>query len=442
MSWARIKELRTQNAERHSKMCALVKTAAEEHGNKKRKTEALTEDENRQWDAMDAEFEETRGVIDKLERQEERQRQLDAVVTPAPADIGPTGGPPTEPTKEERAARLQIQTTAFIRWAKFGMHALTQEQRAAMHDLRAVAPTAEELRGLSPEEQRALSTTDGAGGFTIPEGFVNNIEAAMKDFSGMRQSNATILPTASGNDLPWPQADDTGNSGVLLAENTAAAEQDITFTAMTLNAFKYSSKMIKVSVELLQDTAFNLETWLAEKLGERIGRITNLHFTTGDGSSKPQGIVVASSVGPTTASATAVTQGELLELKHSVDPAYRRQSPQWMFNDSTLKTIKKLEDADGRLLWSAGLSGGNAATIDDDPYVINQDMASIASAAKAIIYGAMSKYIIRDVLGITLLVLRERFAEAGQVAFLAFSRHDGDLNDAGQKPVKHLLQLT
>src|SRR5690606_11276142 len=142
------------------------------------------------------------------------------------------------------------------------------------------------------------------------------------------------IETATGNAIPWPTLDDTSNKGSLLTENTQVNPQDLTFNTKTLNAYKYSSDLILVSNELLQDSALDVESIIRMALAERIGRILNEHFTTADGSSKPHGIVTASSLGVTAASQSAITADELIDLEHSVDPAYRSDpSCRFMFND-------------------------------------------------------------------------------------------------------------
>lgn len=286
------------------------------------------------------------------------------------------------------------------------------------------------------ERRAPLSTALTTGGDFIPQGFVARIEAALKEYGGLREV-AEILRTDSGNDLPWPTDDDTGNVGELLAESTAAAEQNITTGRMVLNAFKYSSKLVLIPRELLEDSAFDVEAWVAEKLGVRLGRITNLHFTTGDGTNKPRGVVTASAAGVTAASATVVTRAELLALKHSVDPAYRRQGARYMFNDTTLLELKQLVDGAARPLWQAGLADGQPDRIDGDPYTINQDMPSTATAQKAILYGAFRYYKVREVRGMRLVRMLERYAEVDQVGMLAFERVDGDLINTAA--VKHLV---
>jgi HK97 family phage major capsid protein len=293
-------------------------------------------------------------------------------------------------------------------------------------------------RDLQTWENRAQSHTPAAGGYTVPQDFQRELEVALLSFGGMREA-ARVVRTTSGADLPWPTSNDTSNEGEILGENAEANEQDIVFGSRTLKAHKYSSKLIRVPVELLQDSAINLPSEIGSRLGERIGRVTNRHFTTGAGTTEPEGIVTGATLGVTAASATAITYDELVNLEHSVNAAYRKNAT-FMFSDATLAAIKKLKDSDGRPLWMAGLTEKEPDRILGYKYVINDDVADMASTAKSIVFGDFQKYMIRDVQDVVLLRLDERFAEFGQVAFLAFSRHDGALLDAGTRPVKFLQQ--
>jgi HK97 family phage major capsid protein len=214
---------------------------------------------------------------------------------------------------------------------------------------------------------------------------------------------------------------------------------------MVLDAWKYSSKYILASIEFLQDTSINANQFIGAALGDRIARITNDHFTTGTGS-QPNGIVTAAtSSGITTASNSVITYDNLVDLEHSVDPAYRTGA-RFMLHDTALKIIKKLKvlqfsgDTGGIPLWVPGLTANAPDTILGYPYTINQSMATIAAGSKSALFGRLEKYYIRDVRDVSVLRLDELFALLGQVAFLALSRHDGDLLDAGTNPVKYLIQ--
>ena len=293
-------------------------------------------------------------------------------------------------------------------------------------------------------EYRAQSVgTDTAGGFLRPEGFVPNLEHSLLAFGGVRQV-ASVMRTGDGGDLPWPTVDDTSNSGVLLTENSAVSEQDVTFGQVVFKAYKYSSKLVRVSLELLQDSAFNMANELGDLLGIRLARITNTHFTTGDGSSKPKGIVTSASTGITTATNSAILGDELVGMVHSVDPAYRAQpGAGWMMHDNILLAIRKLKTTDLQYIWAPGLVGAEPDRLLGYPITINQAMDSATTSAKKVaIFGALAKYKIRDVASIRLRRLVERYADNDQEGFVAFMRVDGQTLDAGTDPIKILLMKT
>lgn len=323
---------------------------------------------------------------------------------------------------EDARAQAEIETAAFNAYLRGGMRALTDEQRAVA----------------SKRFQAAQSTgTNTAGGYLVPQGFYATLESAMKAYGGMLETGF-VFQTDSGNSLPIPTDNDTSNSGAILTENTQVSGQDVTFGSVTLGAYTYTSKLVLVSNQLLQDGAFDLNTYLAGKLGERIARAINTHFTTGDGSSKPTGAVTASTLGKTGASGqtTSILFDDLIDLMHSVDPAYRGNA-RYMMADSTLQAIKKLKDSNGMYLWQpAQPQSGDQDRINGKPYTINQDMAAMAAGAKSVLFGDFSKYFIRQVTGTQVLRLVERYADFNQTGFLAFQRWDGNLIDAGMHPVK------
>lgn len=301
--------------------------------------------------------------------------------------------------------------------------------------LRAVAPKAR-----ADLEARALSTVSGpAGAYAVPEGFMNRFEMAMLAFGGMRQV-AEIIRTDGGNPLPWPTVDDTGNEGSIIAENTQVAEQDVALGQMILDAFKFTSKLVRVPVELLEDASFDFDALLAPMLGERISRAQNRYFTTGTGTNQPRGIVTAATVGVTAASATAIAADEVINLVHSVDPSYRAGA-KFMGHDNTLLVLRKLKDGQGRYLWMENLQSDIPDRLLNYPFVVNQHMASsVATGNKTLLFGQLSKYKIREVGRLRMRRLVERYADYDQVGFVGFVRADGDLLDAGQHPIKVLAQ--
>ncbi len=307
-----------------------------------------------------------------------------------------------------------------------------------------VAPKSLRQEDMRDWEGRAMSTLTSTspedGSYLIADEMLRPLERAMLAFGGVRQA-ATVIRTATGAALPFPTNNDTSNKGALLTENSLVVEKDAAFGIMTLNAYKFTSKMLLISIELMQDSATNLAEFAGAALGERIGRIENDYFTTGSGSAEPNGIVTAASASGVQLAAQTPTYAEMVGVEHSVDPAYR-VGARWMFADSMLAEVKKITDAStGRPIWLPNMIGGAPDMILGYPYTVNQSMTGAAGsgAGKSILFGQISKYIVRDVRDITLMRLDERYAEYHQVAFLAFARSDGDLLDAGTHPVKYAL---
>jgi HK97 family phage major capsid protein len=233
--------------------------------------------------------------------------------------------------------------------------------------------------------------------------------------------------------MPWPKVDDTSNSGVKLDEaTTIGTSVDPTFSAVTFNAYKYSSKPVFISQELLEDSAFNLSSEIASMLGERLGRIEGSAMTTGDGSGDPNGIVTAAGTGVTSAVATVFTADEVIGLVHSLDPAYRSgTSTGFMFHDTALLYMRKFKDANGMYLWQPGMTASEPDRLFGFPYTINQAMEPLVSnvpvtAKEHVLFGDFSKYVIRDVSSMRFYRLDERYRDTDQTAFIAFKRLDGD----------------
>lgn len=280
------------------------------------------------------------------------------------------------------------------------------------------------VNGRNSIEKRAqTSGTDSEGGYTIPTGFANELEKRLLAFGGPRQV-ARILRTSDGRDITFPSLDDTSNSGALLAESGAAAEQDVTFASSTLSSYKYTSKYVKVSSELLRDSAFNLEVELAAILGERLGRAQAQSFTTGTGSSQPQGVTNCSA-GVTAAAAGAIAADEIFDLQHSLDPAYRSDpSCGWMMHDSTLAAIRKLKDTTNQYLFQPGLSADSPDRLLGYPLTINNSMPEISTGNISLLFGAFNNFLIREVANLRLVRLEELYRINDQTGFVCFSSVD------------------
>ncbi|MFB1700443.1 phage major capsid protein, partial [Salmonella enterica] len=246
-------------------------------------------------------------------------------------------------------------------------------------------------------------------------------------------SVAQILATSDGRTMEWATADGTAEVGVLLGENEEAGEEDTEFGMDSLGALKMTSKIIRVSNELLQDSAIDMEAYLARRIAERIGRGEARYLIQGTGTGtpkQPKGLKASVTGTTQTAAAGAVKWQEILALKHSIDPAYRR-GPKFRlaFNDNTLKLISEMEDGQGRPLWLPDIVGVAPASVLNVPYVIDQEIDDIGAGKKFMFCGDFDRFIIRRVRYMILKRLVERYAEFDQTGFLAFHRFDCILED-------------
>ncbi|MEM5371350.1 phage major capsid protein [Paraburkholderia azotifigens] len=289
----------------------------------------------------------------------------------------------------------------------------------------------------TPDIRAAMSTTTGSeGGYTVALEYYRQLAQAMKAFGGIR-SVATILPTGTGAQMQFPTADATAEVGEIVGQNTAVSAGDTTFGNKTLDVYKYSSKKIALPFELIQDSMFDLEGYVQALLALRIGRITASHFTVGTGTSQPTGLVTGATVGKTgtTGQTLSVIYDDLVDLEHSVDPVYRGNA-RYMLNDQSLKVIRKIKDSQNRPIFVPGYEQGNPGGAPDRllgrEIVISQEMPVMAANAKSIAFGDFSKYIIREVMDLTLFRMTDSaFTLNGQVGFVAFNRQGGNLIDVG-----------
>ncbi len=325
------------------------------------------------------------------------------------------GGAPAEKSDDGYAQ-------AFRQFVRYGNDGNTSEQRQLL---------ASRFSAATPE-MRALGVgTGSAGGYAVPQTWRDKIIETMKAIDSVRQV-AEVITTNSGSALNWPTVNDTANVGAILAENTQVTEQDVVLGTATLDAYMYTSKLVRVSIQLLQDEAFDLDAKLPQWLGARIARIQNTHFTTGTGTSQPNGIQTAATIGVTGAAGQTltVTYDNLVDLIHSVDRVYR-DGGQFMLSDTTLAAIRKLKDTTGQPLWQSSIQEGKPDRLLGYGYVINNDMPAMAANAKSILFGDFREgYLVRDVTEMQTLRLTERYADFLQVGFLLFHRSDGEQQNA------------
>lgn len=386
-------------------------------------TDGWTPELRSSWDKADADLVTVNTEIDDFDRGR-RGKELDTRFAQIDDDTivvdgnGDRGG----------AADVANYKRAFASFMRQGMSALETEDRELL--ARNMVQTSE-TRALGA----GLGTT---GGYTVPEGFIAKVTETQKLFGGAFEG-AEVITTTTGNALPWPTNDDTSMMGYQLGENVEATnEGDLEFGKNQLDAFTFVSGVQKVSFNLLNDSGIDIEAFVAKKMGIRLGRIENLRGTIGDGATQPQGYMTGLTVGKTTASATAFTYNEFIDLEHSVDAAYRDPSRcTWKMHDLVLAEVRKLRDDSGgagvgRPLWQPSVAVGVPDTINGYRYVINNDMDSALTATKKpVAFGDWSSaFIQRKVSGVPLLRFGEKYADSLQVGFLTFERMDCLVQDA------------
>lgn len=412
-------------------------------------------DEAVEWGRINEEYDANSKLIEIEER-------VMAVLNPAGSDIKIPGRDDvdhgqrrtkTQPAGEERGKLL---VRAMSGWLKdvHGKEASREERQAAKQlgtSVRArefgIPLCASGYNGIrsqfaegnvrSDREQRAMSVLKmQSGGGLVPEGFMRDFEVALLAFGGMRDAS-DIFRTAEGNPIPWPTTNDTGNKATLISENATVSETDVTVGQVTFNAYKFTSNIVNVPVELMEDSAFDLAATLSELLGIRMARGLNDYYTTGTGAAQPKGIVTAATAF-NAASANAIAADDIIKLYHSVDPLYRPGGA-FMMNDAIIQNIRTLKNGFGDYIWRSGLELGRPDTLIGAPLYVNQSMDStVSSGKKTILYGQLKKFKIREVATMRLRRLVERYADQDQEAFVAFMRADSNLLDAGTHPVKVL----
>jgi HK97 family phage major capsid protein len=394
-------ELRGQRAELIKNATAIV-DAAQKEGR------SLNAEEKSKFDAMEADARSIKEQIDTLERAAELKKELAANA------------------EARQAAPKASKSSTFAKYLRNGMGALNAEERALMG----------EMRGTSTQ----VVGTDSLGGFLVPQDFSNELDIATL-FTGEVERVAKKLNTAGGALLDYPTINDTATDANLISEAAAVTVQDMTFANKQLSAYNYASQ-VRVSMQLLQDNAFDLNAFLAESMGERIARASNAALSTGTGSSQPQGIVTGSALGNTAAGATAITESDLLDLIYSIDPSYRNKpSFGLMMHDNVASAIRALGfgSANDFPIYVPSMEAGQPDRILGVPVYINNDMqSSIATGTKTVIAADFSKYVVRNAGGVQFVRLNERYMDELEIGFVAYARKDGAVLDS--RAVKHLIQ--
>lgn len=312
---------------------------------------------------------------------------------------------------------------------------------------------ASQARRRMHEAYASMTTgSSGHGAEAIPPGtLLANWELNMLAFGNVRML-ATPIRTSTGTPYSLPYVDDTTNEVTARAENDSAGDEVKPTTGkQTWAAYSYTSDVVMITIEIDRDAVYDMESMIRTVLAERIGRGTNRLFTTGTGSGQPEGVVIGSTLGVTTASATAITDDEVTRLIHALDPAYR-DNASFMLHDNIILTLRLLKDGNDRPLWESSILSGMALGLPDTlkgyPYHINQHMDSaITAGKKTALFGDFSRYYIRTVVpagaaGGVLLMRNDSIYQFSNlaVAFAAVIWEDAKLKKTGTSPMVRLQQ--
>ena len=372
---------------------------------------AVTDEESAKWDKIDTDISSLTSELTRNRKVKERK----ALLADEALENEERGGraPADDESKGGEGGKVAYRKT-FDKWLRSGYGGLSTEERGNMLTRGTAAQTTQ---------------TDSLGGFTIPEEFGGILIKAMAAYGGMLDV-ATVVRTTTGAAMPFPVINETGVKGRRVAENAALAVKDLTFTAATLNAYMYTSDVVLLSLQLLQDNNVNLESELTPILAERLGRILNEELTYGSGAGRPTGFLDSSASVGDTAAVAAITRGEVLDLQHGLDAAYRANA-RFMLNDNTMKALRKLQlgTADASPLWQPSMREGAPDLIEGKPYTINNDMPDLGAGNTPIAFGDFSKYRVRMVRDITMVEFGEKYMNQLQKGYTAFLRADGALLD-------------
>lgn len=304
--------------------------------------------------------------------------------------------------------------------------------------------TVEEVQAI----RNTMSTTTGSqGGFSVESDIARQLIDLLKAYGWVRRVASRLL-TSQGNPLSYPSSDGTSEVGEWIAQNTTATALDPSFGTVALNVFKASSKIVAVPLELLQDSVIDIQAMVFKRLADRIGRVSNIGYTTGGGTVDPNGLVTAASVGKIgiVGQTLTIIYDDLVDMIDSLDAAYLDVptslpempgvAPGWMFSQTLRKVLRKLKDTAGRPLWTPSYDGGigSRATTPDNlmgyPVYINNDFAVPAANAKSLAFGNLQRYMIRDAMELTLFRFDDSaYIKLGQIGFLAWARTGGNLLD-------------
>ena len=387
---SKINELRTQRAKAWEKAQAFLTANRDERG--------ILSDENvKIYEGLEQDIVNLGKEIDRQERLDAMEREM----------VAPVSTPITEKPENTKKPDTKVGRASDAYTKAFWTQVRAKD-------------------GVPYEVRNALSEgVDSEGGYLVPDEFENTLVSGMEEEGSIR-SLAHVFTTSNGvHKIPVVRTKGTAN---WIDEGGSYGDSDDVFGQEQIDAHKVGT-VIKVSEELLNDSAFDLEKYFQEEFARRIGAKEEEAFIVGDGNKKPTGILNATGgaeIGVTAASEKAITADEIIDLYYSIKAPYRQKAV-WVMNDSTVRAIRKLKDGNGNYLWQPAIREGDPNTLMGKKILTSPYMPEIASGQKVVLFGDFSYYWIGDRQGITFKRLNERYADMGQVGFLASKRVDGKL---------------
>jgi HK97 family phage major capsid protein len=366
----------------------------------------LTAEEEQTYQALNVDIDKLDARVKDLHEAEQRTKDAEAAF----ADLL------AKPTDERKKA--DGKNTELRKW-------LTGEARERGFDVRPDATTPHDFRALSK-----LSASAGAN--TVPISFYNRLVEHMIEVSGVLMANPTLLRTSTGEQIQVPKTTAHSTpSGAPVAEAGTIAASEPTFGQVALDAYKYPI-LLQVSHELANDTAVDLEGYLARQAGRALGNWFGTHLVTGSGSSQPNGVVTAATVGVTggTGVVGVFTADNLIDLFYSVIAPYRNSpSCAWMMRDASVAALRKLKDSTNQYIWQPGLQAGAPDTILGKRLYTDPNVAATAVNAKSVVFGDFSTYFVRQVESLRFERSDDYAFNTDLITYRAILRGDGDLVD-------------
>ncbi|SDX45236.1 phage major capsid protein, HK97 family [Marininema mesophilum] len=388
--------------EMRQKRAALVKQAREVLDKVEQEKREMTAEEEQHYETIMAE-------VDKRAKEIEREERMSGIEADLKETLTPANRPDPQPPEERK--RMQEREA----YRKAFWEAIRQDRNAL---------SAEQLALLQDPEVRALATaTNTAGGYLVPTEFEKTLIQKLLPFNVMR-SLCKVITTNAPNQIP---VETDFGAATWLAENAVFTESDAKFGQTTLSAYKLGT-IIKVSEELLNDSVFSIDEYVADAFARRFGVAEEAAFVNGDGTGKPTGIINGATPGKVAAigNTTSITTDDLFDTFHALGRPYRTNAT-WLFSDGTAKAIRKLKDNTGQYLWTPGLQAGQPDRILARPVAISDFVPAMAANAKSMLFGDFSYYWIADRQGRVMQRLTELYAANGQVGFRMYQRTDGKL---------------